>query len=489
MSMKKKNLDAHLAEIFKQFIAIKDDDYKLSQDVFKAVFDEVKSKMGEKCNYFKKYSSQILIAGSVDDGIKVSKLDEFDMDIVIRLPINQSDESEKGIVMEYDKPGFVKMRIVEGFDYMDKQPEWEKCNVVTRDWRDQDKYFLQNKFRQWLHGIVQKALNEMNRRVTVNGIDYLLMYKEAGPAYTLNIKNSKGQEKFHLDVDLVPVIKFMIPRWPAEYKSVQDSSVKEWYVVPKPNKALNDETQQSRCWRLSFQHFEKEMMKNRQQLKTTIRLMKKLRDTLDMKSIASYYIKTLFLWKIEANDNKYWQTKLSTLFHTMVKEFHDAIEKKNIPYFWHKDNNLIESLNPNVQKIYLDKLASVLKSLEGNDVDAVVAVLLTSAELKEFRKSEFYLTVAAKEKDTVDGLTATASAVAKSAPASSSEDSKNIIRALIGKVDKLTTAVTALQDRVQLLEEKINTAQGEDAIDESSMDTCATSPTDSQDSGVSLIDF
>lgn len=59
MSSKKRSLDLYLAEVFKQFISIKDDDFKKSQNVFKSVFDQVKQKMGEQCNYFKKYASQV----------------------------------------------------------------------------------------------------------------------------------------------------------------------------------------------------------------------------------------------------------------------------------------------------------------------------------------------------------------------------------------------------------------------------------------------
>lgn len=59
MSSKKKSLDLYLGEVFKQFIAIKDDDFKRSQEVFKSVFEQVKQKMGEQCNFFKKYSSQV----------------------------------------------------------------------------------------------------------------------------------------------------------------------------------------------------------------------------------------------------------------------------------------------------------------------------------------------------------------------------------------------------------------------------------------------
>ncbi|CAG9785238.1 unnamed protein product [Diatraea saccharalis] len=489
MTAKKKNLDANLEEIFKEYIAIKDEDYKKSQDIFKIVFDMVKVKMGEKCNYFKKYSSQVMIAGSVDDGIKVSKLDEFDMDIVIRLPINHANDGEKGIIMEYDQPGFVKLKIIDSFDHLDKQPEWEKCHVVTKEWRDAKKYFLQNKFRSWLHGIVQKALNDMNRKVTVNGVSYLLSYKESGPAYTLNIKNDKDQEQFYLDVDLVPVIRFSLPRWPSGYRCTGDSNqVKDWYVVPKPNKSLQDDTQKSRCWRLSFQAFEKDMMKNRQQLKKTIRYnlqVKKLRDSQDMKAIASYYIKTLFLWKISKNDDKYWQAKLSLLFHTMVKELYDAVEKKCIPFFWHKDHNLIEGLKPSLQKIYLGKLDAVLKSIEATDVDSVVDALLTPSELKKFKSSEFYQNQ--KVKDVTDNAKPSSTVLCKQTSISN-DDKTKLINSLISKVDRLTTTVFDLQDRVKRLEMCRDMTQT-NRIDDSGDNSIICSLSSSENSELSLIEF
>jgi len=387
MASKKRSLDLYLGEVFKQFISIKDDDFKKSQNVFKSVFDQVKQKMGEQCNYFKKYGSQIMYGGSVSDNIKVGKMDEFDMDIVIRLPISYAD-----IIIENEEPGFVKLKITSAFDNLDKQPDWEKTHKVTREWRDSEKYLLQNKFRQWMHKNVQKALNAMEGKVTVNGDVYLLTYKESGPAYTLNIRNDEGTEKYALDVDLVPVIKFMYPRAPEGYRVIDGLQAKDWLVVPKPNKALSDNTLKNRCWRLSFQEQEREIIKDCKALKTTIRLVKKLRDALEMRAIASYYIKSLFLKKVyETQDKAYWQNKVSVLFRTMVEEFYLAIQKKEIPFFWNCDHNLIGGLRESLQKIYCDKLKNVIAAIDANDIEKVVGALLTADEMKEFKKSEFYL--------------------------------------------------------------------------------------------------
>lgn len=388
---KKNKLDLYLTEVFNHFIALKDNDVKRSQEVFKSVFEQVKDAMGEQCNYFANYSSQVMYGGSVYDGIKVSKLDEFDMDIVIRLPISYED-GENGITIENEQPGFVKLKITKAFDNLVTQSNWELCHKVTHTWRDNDSYLRQDMFRNWIHSIVQKAMNDLHNKVTVNGVTYSLSYKKSGPAYTLKIASlpDNKDEPFKLDVDLVPVIRFTHPRWPQGYRQPNVTTAKDWLVVPKPNKAIKDGQLQNRCWRLSFQDFEKELMKGCQNLKTTIRLVKKMRDVLEMKAIASYYIKTLFLWKISQNDKKYWETKVSALFKTMVGELHKAIQDKNIPYFWNEDNNLIESLNDHLQRDYTQKLQNVLDGIDSADMDRVLIALLTTDELTLFKRFDFY---------------------------------------------------------------------------------------------------
>lgn len=110
-----------------------------------------------------------------------------------------------------------------------------------------------------------------------------------------------------------------------------------------------------------------------------------------MKAIASYYIKTLFLWKIdETKEKKYWQKTRSVIFRIMVQELHDAIKLKNIRYFWNKDNNLIENLKPSIQTIYVNKLSGVLKAIDSYDADKVVSFLLCTVDFQQFKQSEFY---------------------------------------------------------------------------------------------------
>ncbi|XP_045534249.1 uncharacterized protein LOC106709852 isoform X1 [Papilio machaon] len=517
MSVKKKNLDVYLEEVFKQFIAIKDDDFSRAQEVFKSVFEQIKQKMGEQCNFFKKYGNQVMYGGSVYDGTKATKMDEFDMDIVIRLPINYED-----IIIECDQPGFVRLKIISAFDNLDKQKEWEQCHKVTRDWRDTDKYLLQNKFRSWMHGIVQKALNEMDGRATVNGTTYLMTYKESGPAYTLYIRNEGNDEEFKLDVDLVPVIRFRLPRWPKGYsfaafaddryrrghvsplknlpslpipykkmmgrgltldlqnthssdetlnyfclssiwlRTIEKvgSSCRDWLVVPKPNKEVSGAAR-GRCWRLSFQDHERDLIKECHHLKKVLRLMKKLRTALKMKAIASYYIKTLFLWKVEKENKQFWQKNLSFLFTTMLQDFHDALKQKNIPYFWNSKNNLIESLKPANQKLYTEKLKVVLDSAVANDVDKTIFALLEADEIEQFKSSEMYQRHSTSLPPAVQSKTSRSSSVTSITSSqeqgnlqnSQTDDGQTVLlKSILAKLDLLTRKLELQEERLIKLE-------------------------------------
>lgn len=206
--------------------------------------------------------------------------------------------------------------------------------------------------------------------------------------------------------------------------------------------------------------------------------VKKLRDALGLKAIASYYIKTLFLWKIETeSDRKYWQNKISFLFQTMVEELHDAIVKKNIPYYWNPSNNLIATLKPTLQKLYADKLLAVVNSLKAGDIERSVAFLLNAEELVQYKESEFYkhhLNILAnaslKQQVSTQSVSSNGS---QSSQDNDSMDTKStnegslqndtsltMLKALISKLDKLTDKVdkmsVSMNDKIDLLTDKMD---------------------------------
>lgn len=106
-----------------------------------------------------------------------------------------------------------------------------------------------------------------------------------------------------------------------------------------------------------------------------------------MSKIASYYIKTLFFWEIvQMKDQTFWQRNdLATLFKHMLRKFHEAMDK-GIPYFWNKNNNLIEHLNDDIRKRYKNKIGEFLSVLGCNDYESVPRYILTREEYLEYQQ-------------------------------------------------------------------------------------------------------
>lgn len=79
----------------------------------------------------------------------------------------------------------------------------------------------------------------------------------------------------------------------------------------------------------------------------------------------------------------------------MVEKLYLAVKKKQILYFWHQDNNLIEGVKPTILALYETKLKEVLDAIDANDVEKVVKFLLTTDEMTKFKSSDFYIRVSA----------------------------------------------------------------------------------------------
>lgn len=169
-----------------------------------------------------------------------------------------------------------------------------------------------------------------------------------------------------------------------------------------------------------------------------------------MKAIASYYIKTLFLWKIDEiqNDKTYWQGKLSFLFRAMVEKFYLAIQNKNIPYYWNSQYNLIEGLKPGLQKVYGDKLKLVLSSIDANEPEKVVSYLLTTNELTQFKSTEFY-----QKQSELPNVTPQMSVVDSPLPDLSLSEHVKTLRA---EMEQLRTTPNQKDKKMAELEAKLN---------------------------------
>ncbi|KAJ4429444.1 hypothetical protein ANN_21613 [Periplaneta americana] len=89
----------------------------------------------------------------------------------------------------------------------------------------------------------------------------------------------------------------------------------------------------------------------------------KFRDTQGI-NIASYYLKTLFLWEVDIRGREFWTQKQGFLFMHMLKVFRDKLQQKSINYYWDKRYDLTEGYNDKNKKNICDRLNKIIEKIE-----------------------------------------------------------------------------------------------------------------------------
>ncbi|CAH2050952.1 unnamed protein product, partial [Iphiclides podalirius] len=389
------NLNAVLADVYVRHVALKQEDCQLYYKVYTQVFYRLHELMKQVDPYYERYSSAIKFAGSHYDRLRINKPDEYDLVIGINVPVNMKEGigGASDIAIEPTHPGYVQLRA--GVQYQKLLVRDGADCVVNRTahhWLDERNYITRSKFADWFKGVVNKALarlspNESNRPcIEIAGVLYQIRTTEGGPALTLVIEDTR---EFKLDVDLVPALIFPDSRWPvAGYRAIPPAChVGTWILVPKPNKHGYTVHDERRSWRIGLQEQERKLIHNSYNLRLTNKLLKKLRDSRGMTKIASYYIKTLFLWEREGSDERFWcRNDLTTLFKHMLRKFHNALVEGRISYFWNRRYNLIGHVSKQVLNGYANIVANFLRELEEiRGHEKAAKYLLTEEEWQSYK--------------------------------------------------------------------------------------------------------
>lgn len=112
-------------------------------------------------------------------------------------------------------------------------------------------------------------------------------------------------------MDLVVAFRFDRQHWLSQREPPSHIKNLQWLGVPKPDKrVLND----NRHFVSSYAEIERDYLSGKHSLKNLIRLFKKIRDNKKYTNLKSYYIKMIFLWVIEKENDSYWNQPLGDLF-------------------------------------------------------------------------------------------------------------------------------------------------------------------------------
>ncbi|EDW72295.2 uncharacterized protein Dwil_GK20853 [Drosophila willistoni] len=322
-----KNLESSLNILNGRHININEDRSKYTAH-YNALRDSLYSTIKEKNLILKKLLKGHKLEGSYGDNLKVATPDEFDLVINLAFPENDY------IIVKADpqRPGNVTLDMTEVMERIRNQEQNREIYEQLQKIVNAKNMLLENKLQSWLQGLFTKTLNDLNNRIDVNGHISQLVYKRAGPAHTIYIK-----EPQEYSVDFVPSIRLSAKQIVLGPKQKEYFGKSEyWNAIPKPIKGqLGDNI----SYRASYYDAEHNLLKDKANLKNGIRFMKQFRDTKqNMGNLKSYYIKTLFLWQVIEREPGYWQKQLNEILIDMFHKLADCLKtaKRNgkLLFFW-----------------------------------------------------------------------------------------------------------------------------------------------------------
>ncbi|XP_046823706.1 cyclic GMP-AMP synthase-like isoform X2 [Vespa crabro] len=364
--------DRVLNAINKKFVSLPYYEKKATNEYLHQVIDGILEKMKENA-FFKEVFKKTLFVGSYYKGTKISVPEEFDINIIIKLPINY--EFVKIELCEH--PGFIK--IYSGLE-QDELTRDVKIDRVLKSLLDQDMYIDQKKFRSCIEGILSKTIQNLplieNKYLfNIQNTIYMIRIIKSGPAFTFEIELPNGKT---INVDLVPVLEFS-----KNVPFINYNLKQNWLAVPKCFQT-NVERRHS-CWRACFYEQEKEILSKNGQIKPIIRLMKKLRDTNNWKSIASYYIETIALRQLLYNKN-FGSISYTLSFMEMLTSMHTTLINKYLPYYWNEELNLLCNLNPEEITNISNRLGKIINKIYTSIEDDPYIIASYILNKEEYKK-------------------------------------------------------------------------------------------------------
>lgn len=348
----------------KKYVKIDKEEKKRNNTILYSVLEEFLKKMKACDKLFSSLKPKLEYLGSYFDGLRVGHATEYDINIILTLHLNYDkiklDGGGGGM-----KGAYATLNMPSEFRRLSKTPETaSKGFKDTELWCDPSHRLSVRRFRSWMQRVVDTTLNTLptengTKLLKINNKHYLITAKTSGPANTLTITESNDNI---IDVDLVPTLEFVLPKIPTnsgiDFNKVSKTGTKQYFVVPKPS--ADDFS-----WRLAFPFQERYYIYNKHNMKSTIKILKLLRDVQGFNKLASYYIKTIFLWEAVENTDAFWKNNsLSFLVLYMMRKVKECLENRVIRNFWCPGHNLIETIKAETCQNWCNRLNYIINVIE-----------------------------------------------------------------------------------------------------------------------------
>lgn len=361
-SKKKQTLEDVLREVNKNHVKIDKEERKKNNTILYSVLEKFLKKMKSCDNLFNSLKPRLEYLGSYFDGLRVGHATEYDINIILTLHLNYDKIKLNGD----DKQGaYATLNMPSEFRRLSKTPATAKKGFKdTELWCDPNHCLSVQRFRSWMQRVVDATLNTLSvengtKVIKIDNKTYQISAKTSGPANTLSIIENSDNV---IDVDLVPTLEFRYPKIPTNcginFNKVKKTNIEQYFVVPKPS--ADDFS-----WRLAFPFQERFYVYNKHNMKSTIKILKLLRDVQGFNKLASYYIKTIFLWEAVENTDDFWKNNsLSFLVVYMMRKLKECLENRIIKNFWCPNHNLIENIKSETCQNWANRLSYIINVIE-----------------------------------------------------------------------------------------------------------------------------
>lgn len=359
-----KTMEEIFQEVNRRHVRIKRKDRTDNNSILYQVLEKLLKIMRECDTLFDIMNPKLEYLGSYFDGMRVGQPNEYDINVILTIHVNYDKIS---LDSRDNLNGYTSIIMPEEFRRLSKTPATAKKGFnKTEYWCDQSYRLLVTEFRSWMQGVVDVALNTLvledgKRILKVKNKSYKILNKMSGPAMTITICIDNDNV---IDIDLVPTLAFELPKKPCnskiDFEKVRETKITNYFAVPKPSD--NDFS-----WRLAFPYQERYYTDNRNNLKSAVKLLKLFRDIQGFKKLASYFIKTLFLWEIIENDDIFWsKNSLTFLVFYMLKKLRDCLAIATIKNFWCSEHNLLEKIKRETCIHWSHRTSNIINDIERN---------------------------------------------------------------------------------------------------------------------------
>lgn len=359
-----KTLEEIFQEVNRRHVRIKRKDRKDNNSILYKVLQELLKRMRKCDTLFDSMNPKLEYLGSYFDGMRVGQPNEYDINVILTIHVNYSKIS---LDARETQNGYTSIVMPAEFRRLSKTPATAtKGFKKTEFWCDRSYRLSVKNFRSWMQSVVDTALNQLpledgKRILKVKNNYFKMLYKTSGPAntFTISIEND-----YVIDVDLVPTLAFELPKVPfnskIDFDKVRKTKTNFYFAVPKPSD--NDFS-----WRLAFPYQERYYTDSTNNLKSTLKLLKLFRDIQGFNKLASYFIKTLFLWEIIEKDDDFWKkNSLTFLVLYMLQKLRDCLAIATIKNFWCCDHNLLEKIKQETCQNWSNRITNIINDIERN---------------------------------------------------------------------------------------------------------------------------